>query len=126
MRQIDCARLRHRRMLWLLPKGFSWFFYHKLKLEHLSKQTFSHNSKKALTEISQILLFFDFETCDSTDVPASNYARKIAARPFDTIHDILRCLSLAQSLLKGRNAPIWRIGNRGVNYWLSFELKSIV
>ena len=27
------------------------------------------------------------------------------ARPFDTIHDILPCLSLTQSLLKGRNAP---------------------
>ena len=33
------------------------------------------------------------------------------------IHDILRFLSLAisQSLLKDRNAPIWRSGNRGVN-----------
>ena len=34
---------------------------------------------------------------------------------FNTIHDILRYLSLMQSLLKGRNAPIWRMGNRGVN-----------
>ena len=31
-----------------------------------------------------------------------------AAWPFDTILDILRCLSLAQSLLKSRNALIWR------------------
>ena len=53
--------------------------------------------------------------CDSTDVPASIYDRKMDARLFDTIHEILRCLSLAQSLLKGRNAPIWRIGNQGVN-----------
>ena len=30
------------------------------------------------------------------------------ARPFDTIHDILQCLSLVQSGLKDRNAPIWR------------------
>ena len=30
------------------------------------------------------------------------------ARPFATIHDILRFLSLVQSLLKGGNAPIWR------------------
>ena len=44
------------------------------------------------------------------------YDRKTAARPFDTIHDILRSLSLAQALLKRRNSPIWRIGNRGVNY----------
>ena len=36
------------------------------------------------------------------------YDRKNAARPFDTIHDILRSLSLVNSLLKGRNAPIWR------------------
>ena len=61
------------------------------------------------------LIFLNCEsTCDLADVPASIYDRKTAARPFDTIHDILRCLSLAQSLLKGRNAPIWRIGNRGV------------
>ena len=46
--------------------------------------------------------------CILTDVPASNYATKTDGRPFDTIHDILRCLSRVQSLLKGRNAPIWR------------------
>ena len=43
---------------------------------------------------------------DLTDVPASIYDRKMDARPFDTIHDIL--LSLVESLLKGRNASIWR------------------
>ena len=30
------------------------------------------------------------------------------ARPFDTINDILRCLSLVQSLYEDRNAPNWR------------------
>ena len=55
------------------------------------------------------LIFLNCESkFDSTDVPSWIYDRKTAARPFDTIHDILRCLSLAQSLLKGRNAPIWR------------------
>ena len=34
--------------------------------------------------------------------------KKIVARPFYTIHDVLRCLGLMQSLLKGRVAPIWR------------------
>ena len=43
------------------------------------------------------------------------YDRKTAARPFDTIHDNLRSLSLVQFLLQGRNSPIWRFGNRGVN-----------
>ena len=38
----------------------------------------------------------------------SMYDRKNAARPFDTIHDILRSLSLVQSLPKGWNALIWR------------------
>ena len=38
----------------------------------------------------------------------SMYDWKNAARPFDTIHDILRSLSLVQSLPKGRNALIWR------------------
>ena len=49
-----------------------------------------------------------------TDVQAPKYDRKTAARSFDTIHDILRALSLAQSLLKGRNPPVWQVGNRGV------------
>ena len=36
--------------------------------------------------------------CDLKDALASMYYRKTAARHFDTIHDILRSLSLAQSL----------------------------
>ena len=44
-----------------------------------------------------------------TDVPAAMYDRKTAARPFGTIHDILRSLSLVQSLFKGRNAPTLRL-----------------
>ena len=56
------------------------------------------------------LIFLNCEsTCDLLDVPASIYDRKMDARPFDTINDILRGLSLAQSLLKRRNAPIWRM-----------------
>ena len=51
-----------------------------------------------------------------TNVLASNYDRKTDARPFETIQDILRCLSLVQSLLKGGNAQIWRIGNRRGKY----------
>ena len=47
-------------------------------------------------------------TCDLTDVPGAIYDWKSAARAFDTIHDILRSLSLVESLLKGKNAPIWR------------------
>ena len=49
-----------------------------------------------------------------TDVLASIYDRKTATRLFDIIHDILRCLSLVQPLLKDRNPPIWRIGNQRV------------
>ena len=46
--------------------------------------------------------------------------RKMDARNFHLIHDILRYLSLVQSLLKGRNEPITRIGNRGVKFcWRS-------
>ena len=40
-------------------------------------------------------------TCDLTVVLALIYDRKTAARPFDTIQDILRSHSLAQSVLKG-------------------------
>ena len=52
---------------------------------------------------------FNFEsTYDLTDVPASIYGRKTAARRFDTTYTILRSFRLAQFLLKGRNASIWR------------------
>ena len=52
--------------------------------------------------------FFELErTGYLADVSVSNYDTKTDARPFDTINDILRCLSLVQSLLKGRNPPIW-------------------
>ena len=54
-----------------------------------------------------LLMFLNCEsTCDLTDVQASLYDRKIDVRSFDTTHDILRWLSLVQSLLIGRNAPI--------------------
>ena len=45
------------------------------------------------------------------------------ARNFDTIHDLLRCLSLVQMILNGRNAQIWRIENRGVKCspWIVFQ-----
>ena len=47
----------------------------------------------------------------------SNYDRKTAARRFRTTHKILRSLGLAQSFLKGENAPIWRCRNREVNFF---------
>ena len=88
----DYARLRDRRMSWIVSKRQASVFYNKLKL------------------------FLNCErTCGLKDVSASIYDRKTDARPFDTIHDILRFLSLAQSLRKSRNALIWHIGNRGVN-----------
>ena len=69
---------------------------------------------------------------DLTDVPASLHDRKTVARPFDTIHDILQCLSLVQSLLKDQNAPIWRkreptrtglSGSDGLNTFSTKETK---
>ena len=42
--------------------------------------------------------------CYLRDDAASNYDRKTNARPIDSIHDILRCLSLVQYLLEDRNA----------------------
>ena len=41
--------------------------------------------------------------------------RKMDARNFETINNILRSLSLMLSLLKGRNAPIWRSVNREIS-----------
>ena len=44
--------------------------------------------------------------------------RNTASRHFNINHEILRSLSLAQSLLKGLNAPIWHEENRGVYCFL--------
>ena len=106
----DCARLRHRRMLWLVSKGRAAIFLSEIEdgtsvKPHVLSQ-FKKSIDRNITNFTilwlwdRLRLFFDFETCDSTDFPASNYARIIAARPFDTIHDILRRLSLAKSGLK--------------------------
>ena len=38
------------------------YFYHKLKLKHLSNHTFSHNSNKSKARISQISQFFGFDS----------------------------------------------------------------
>ena len=42
------------------------------------------------------------------------------AQKFDTIHDILRSLSLARSFLNSRIAPNWRNGKRGVKSAVGF------
>ena len=63
-------------------------------------------------------------TCDLSDVPATMYDRKTTARPFDTIHGILRSLSLTRSRLKGWNAPICRIRNWGVKSRMFKNLNS--
>ena len=63
-------------------------------------------------EICVIYVTNCFESmCAFTDVPASIYDRKT---------NILRSLSLVQSLLKGRNATIWRIGHREVKLEIYF------
>ena len=55
-----------------------------------------------------VFIFFNCEsTCDFTDITASIYDRKMDARLFDNIHDILRCISLVQSLLEALLAQIW-------------------
>ena len=57
------------------------------------------------------LIFLNCEsTCDFTDGPASIFDQNMNARPFDTLHDMLRFLSFVESLIEDRNAPIWRKG----------------
>ena len=72
-------------------------------------------SKSDIGKFRKFVIFFNSErTRDLTDAPASIYDRKTATRRFSTFREILRSLSLAQSLLKDRNAARWRIENRGV------------
>ena len=42
---------------------------------------------------------------------------------FDTNRDILRCFSLAEMLFYGKNAVIWRMGNRGVKLNSAWAIK---
>ena len=72
----------------------------------------AHKAKIVKFDIFVALIFC---MCALTDARASIYDINISARLFDTLHDILRCLGLVQSLLKGQNAPIWHSVNRGVN-----------
>ena len=75
------------------------------------RHRFAINSQSKNREICDIRTF-DSSNCESTfdtmAVSAKISERKIDARRFDSIHDILRSISLTQSLLKGRNTPIWR------------------
>ena len=79
-----------------------------------------HQSRKICCQSRKTVKFVKFMaliflTCESTfdltDVTSSISDIEIAARPFDTIHAILRSSSLEQPLLKGRNARSRRIGN---------------
>ena len=74
----------------------------------------------------QIQSIFTSVLSDFSQASASMYDIKTAAQPFDTIHDILRSLSLLQSLLKGRNSPNWRIGNRGVKFPVLSQLQFFI
>ena len=80
-------------------------------------QIICSQSEKGVNYVIFMALIFSYceSTCGLTDFPASMYDRKIPARSFDTIHDILRSFSLAQSDLESRSAPIWRNGNQQVN-----------
>ena len=63
----------------------------------------------------------DFFYCERTSDLKNvlTYDRKIAARRFGTISDIQLSLTLAQSLLEDRNAPLWRMDNQGVKIQVS-------
>ena len=73
------------------------------------------SQSRAIRSQSQIIVKFEkfmaqiFLNCESTsdwtDVIAWIYDRKTAVRHFETIHDVLRYLSLVKTLLKGQNAP---------------------
>ena len=91
--QIDAGTSLNSTILW--PLSLAKFV---LKLKKIVKFV-----------INPALIFYISDsTCDLTDVPASIYDRKTAARRFDIIDDLQRSLGLAQSFLKGRNASIWR------------------
>ena len=76
---------------------FRKFYDHSVSRDPLSK-----SKNREIYEIMAETLLNRESKCDRTLVLASFYEIKIAARPVDTIQDILRSLSLAQTLLKDR------------------------
>ena len=102
-------------------------FWHKLQDSMTTQPPAIRSQTRKIGKFVKIMAqtFLNCDNmCDLTVLLASICYRKTAARPFDTICDILRALRLVQSLLKGRNAPIWRIGNRGVKLDLLSNLYS--
>ena len=103
----DCKRQRRHGIVGLTD---ILSFRHLPQNSMISQSRESHYESKnqAICDI----IGLDFLICenqyDSKDFPAPINDRKTAARPFDTINEILRSLGLAQSLLKSRNAQIWR------------------
>ena len=67
-----------------------------------SRAIYSKGQKivKLVKIMEQFFLIFE-STFDSTNLLASIKYRKTAARSSDTIHDIIKFLSLARCLLKG-------------------------
>ena len=59
----------------------------------------------------------EIEKCVLTNDSASINDRKTDARPFYTIHDILRCLSLVQLLRKAEMRQFHRWGTEGLRVW---------
>ena len=74
----------------------------------VSRNPLSKAKNREIWKIRALDFFKYKSTCDLTDVSASIDDRKRDDWPFDTIDDILWCLRLVQSLIKGRNALIWR------------------
>ena len=50
---------------------------------------------------------------------------KTAARPFDTIHDILRSLSLVQALVKGQNGVLFLIVKNPLKLCQNFDIRGV-
>ena len=70
--------------------------FYELTVSHIRYQS------REICEINGTNLFKLWEYVYFAYFPPPMYDRKTTAWPFDTIHDILRSLSLAQSLLKGQ------------------------
>ena len=76
----------------------------------VSQNPLSKFKNLKLVKIMAQPFFICESTWNLTDGSPSIYDGKTAARPVDTIHDILRSLSPVQSLLEGRNADLAHAG----------------
>ena len=129
--KIDCTKLRHRRMSWVVSKGRASDFSKSWKLCQVTRTLTLQKNKK--TRISQISPFFDFESglyeterlrnLKKSVKSPNHYLSMTNSRLNNLINIILwpfTDISLVQSVLKAKKS--WNFWNLG--FWIFWIVRN--